>query len=1041
MMQKRTYSLWKHVTIILIFLSVLLGLRWFWMSLQETPEHALAEQGVLDMRGWDFEHSRSIQLNGEWEFYPEAFIEHEDTQQNRIEPPTYIQVPGDWSGAFSSPSDNSYGFGTYRLRILIDPSSEYPYAFWVKRIEASSQIEINGQKVPAFGKLSETAAGSKSKVMTYTESYKAEASVTEIELLVRAANFENPYNGGMIRSIRFGSQAVIDNERMYSIGFQMVTFIILLLHSLYAIILFLFNPKQKAFLIFFLLLLMAGITIVSDHDKLLLIWLPVSYAWGLKIRLLSYMFLTFFILALARNFSEDKSGTRIFRIYAALLAAYSFWLLGAPTSAIYWTYKHYFFLSFYVLPLVWFMYVIGKMIVRNHRDAVFLLLAATSILSSVIWGVFTARNIIDNIYYPIDIIAAMVGFSTYWFKRYFRNSDENIKLNEQLKKSDKMKDQFLANTSHELRTPLHGILSIAQTILANEQSAIQGKSYKDMELLVTISRRMSYMLDDLLDVVRLQDKRILLRQESLSIPSIVPAVMDMLAYMTEGKPIQMQMQIAQSTPPVWADEKRLVQILFNLLHNALKYTDEGFVRVTAEAGKDKLIIRVSDSGAGMDKETQERVFLPYEQGLYGISDGGGIGLGLSICKHLVELHGGELFVQSEPGKGSIFSFALPLADSSTLSAERLDVERPSPIVVEPLTVRLAQSNGTGYLSTLEAAASSAMGTTIKILAVDDDPINLKVLDSILTADQYSIRPVMSAHEALDWLAREQWDLMIVDVMMPHMSGYELTRKVREQFSISELPVLLLTARSQPADIYAGFQAGANDYVTKPVDALELKYRVWSLTSLKQSVDERLRMEAAYLQAQIHPHFLFNTLNSIMALSDLDTEKMRRLGEAFTSYLRISFDFLNSGELVSLTHELELVQAYLYIEKERFEERLTILWEVDTDLDLQLPPLTIQPLVENAVKHGLLSQAKGVTIHIRIVRQERATLFEIKDDGKGMEQEVVRQLLDAPVKGKRGIGLSNTNRRLIQTYGKGLTIHSSPGQGTTVSYVIPNRDLP
>ncbi|WP_141499882.1 ATP-binding protein [Paenibacillus luteus] len=1038
MMPKRTYTLWKHVTIIILFLAILLGLRWFWMSLQKTPDHALAAQGVLDMRGWDFEHSRSIQLNGEWEFYPEAFIEHEDTQQDWNEPTTYIQVPGDWSGAFSNRSDNSYGYGTYRLRILLDSSPDYPYSFWVKQIEASSQIEINGQKVPAFGKLSETAAGSKSKVMTYTESYKAGTEVTEIELLVRAANFEQPYKGGIIRSIRFGSQAAIDNERMYSIGFQMVTFIILLLHSLYAIILFLFNPKQKAFLIFFLLLLMAGITIVSDHDKLLLIWLPVSYAWGLKIRLLSYMFLSFFILALARNFSEDKSGTRLFKIYTALLAGYTICLLAAPTSVIYWTYKHYMFISFYALPMVWFMYVIGKMIVRNHRDAVFLLLAATSILSSVIWGVFTASNIIDNIYYPIDIIAAMVGFSTYWFKRYFRNSDENIKLNEQLKKSDKMKDQFLANTSHELRTPLHGILSIAQTILANEQSSIQGKSYKDMELLVTISRRMSYMLDDLLDVVRLQDKRILLRQESLSIQSIVPAVMDMLVYMTEGKPIQLQMQVAQSTPPVWADEKRLVQILFNLLHNALKYTDEGFVRVTAEAGKDKLIIRVSDSGAGMDKETQERVFLPYEQGLYGINDGGGIGLGLSICKHLVELHGGEFSVQSEPGRGSIFSFVLPLADSARLPAEHLGMERP--IVIEPLAARHAQPNGVGYLSTFEVAAASAAGSVLKILAVDDDPINLKVLDSILSADQYSIRSVMSAHEALDWLGREQWDLMIVDVMMPHMSGYELTRKVREQFSISELPVLLLTARSQPADIYVGFQAGANDYVTKPVDALELKYRVWSLTSLKQSVDERLRMEAAYLQAQIHPHFLFNTLNSIMALSDLDTEKMQRLGEAFTSYLRISFDFLNSGELVSLTHELELVQAYLYIEKERFEERLTILWEIDSDLGLQLPPLTIQPLVENAVKHGLLSQAKGVTIQIRIVRQGRATLFEIKDDGNGMEQEVVRQLLDAPVKGKRGIGLSNTNRRLIQMYGKGLTIQSSPGQGTTVSYVIPNRDL-
>src|SRR5690606_20063566 len=118
----------------------------------------------------------------------------------------------------------------------------------------------------------------------------------------------------------------------------------------------------------------------------------------------------------------------------------------------------------------------------------------------------------------------------------------------------------------------------------------------------------------------------------------------------------------------------------------------------------------------------------------------------------------------------------------------------------------------------------------------------------------------------------------------------LARTIRERFTISELPILLLTARSQLTDIYAGFAAGANDYVTKPVDALELKYRVWSLTTLKQSVDESLRMEAAYLQAQIQPHFLFNTLNSIMALSELDLDKMRDVSEAFATYLRCSFDF-------------------------------------------------------------------------------------------------------------------------------------------------------
>lgn len=196
-------------------------------------------------------------------------------------------------------------------------------------------------------------------------------------------------------------------------------------------------------------------------------------------------------------------------------------------------------------------------------------------------------------------------------------------------------------------------------------------------------------------------------------------------------------------------------------------------------------------------------------------------------------------------------------------------------------------------------------------------------------------------------------------MMPHMSGYELTQKVRARYSLYELPVLLLTARSQPEDIYTGFYSGANDYVTKPVDAVELKYRIRALTAMKISFNERVRIEAAYLQAQIQPHFLFNTLNSIAALSDMDTKKMQELITAFTSFLRISFDFLNIGELVNLSHELELVESYLYIEQTRFAERISVVWEVDPDINILLPPLSIQPLVENAIKHGLLKRQQGV----------------------------------------------------------------------------------
>ncbi|MED1616027.1 7TM diverse intracellular signaling domain-containing protein, partial [Aneurinibacillus migulanus] len=428
----RNYTFLKKITIIMVFLSILLGIRWFWFTILATPEHPHAAQGVLDMRGWNFENSRSIPLNGEWEFYPEAFISHKDIMRSAIAQPHYVQVPGDWRSALPKESDSSFGYGTYRLRILVDQPLKQPYTFWIQQIQASSIVEINGETAAVFGLPTKQTQTYRPRAVSYTASYTA-SNVKEIELLVRVANFDQPLKGGIVKSIYFGSQAAIDTEREYSIGFQLVTFIILLLHGLYAILLYVFGPRQKTFLMFFLLLLSAGLSIVSDHDSLLLIWLPLDYTWSLKIRLLSYIWLSFFSLALARSFSEYVTGTRLFYLYAIVLGIYSVFLLIAPAPLIYYSFAAKVFSFLYLFPLAWFVYLIGNMFIRNQPDSVFLLLGATSIVSSVVWGVFNYNIEMTRVYYPIDIIVAIIGFSAYGFKRYFRNSEENAKLNEQLR--------------------------------------------------------------------------------------------------------------------------------------------------------------------------------------------------------------------------------------------------------------------------------------------------------------------------------------------------------------------------------------------------------------------------------------------------------------------------------------------------------------------------------------------------------------------------------------------------------------------------------
>jgi len=1026
-------SLLKSAAVAGLFLAFLLGLRWFWSEIFFTPQHPDVVQGTLDLRGWDFSANPSIPLDGEWTFYPSAFVNRANEAEHASR---LISVPERWATAGVEGFDGAYGYGTYKLRILIDPNPDLDLSFWFQEVGASSRVEINGGKPFEVGQIGESKETYVPSMRTYLLSYETKGA-EEVELYVQAANFDHFTRSGIVRSIRFGDKDAIDTEWWYSIGFQLVTFAILLVHGLYAFILFLFSRREKEFLIFALLLFAAGITVVSSDEVILLNWLPINYTWLIKIRLLSYMWLSMLILMMGRVFSGRAEKSAVYRIFFGSFVAYTLFILFADVTLVSISYWLRIMTFYYVAPLAAFVWLTVKMMLERKNDVIYLFLAIVSVLSSVLWGIVDYWLQSTTVYYPIDIIAAIISFSAYWFKRYFRNAEENTRLTVQLREADKLKDQFLANTSHELRTPLHGMMNMARSVVEREKPVLGERSVADMELLITVGRRMSHLLDDLLDVTRLQEKRIVLRKEPLSVASIVSGVAAMLRFMVEGKPVRLVTEIGDSLPQVLADEKRLVQILFNLLHNALKFTDEGMVTVSAKAEGAKVVIRVSDTGAGMDEETRRRVFLPYEQGSRGMNEDGGIGLGLSISKQLVELHGGELTVSSEPGVGSVFRFSLPIADS-------LADAPPALTFRSDLTDR-------GYL---EAAASLLTETSpepsasasspqafeaghANILAVDDDTINLKVLVGILANEPYNIVTATSAREALELLGSHTWDLIVADVMMPQMSGYELTEKIRERFSMSELPVLLLTARSGPADVQAGFLAGANDYVTKPVEATELKYRIRALTTLKQTVSEQLRLEAAYLQAQIHPHFLFNALNSIMALSDEDTVRMRKLGDAFTSYLRISFDFLNSGKLVELSHELELVRSYLYVEKERFEYKLNIVWEVEPNMRLTLPPLTIQPLVENAVRHGVCGQIQGGTVRIRIVRQDGSALIEVSDDGVGMDDDKLSRLLDWADRTK-GIGLSNTNRRLTQLYGQGLFIRSRPGEGTTVSFLVPER---
>ncbi|WP_143106720.1 ATP-binding protein [Cohnella sp. OV330] len=1046
MMKKR-----KILAVVGLFLIVLTGIRLAWIGIQTNYARAEAENGLLDLSDWDPDAKPLFSLSGQWTFYPSQLITSGSDGVDLL-----LKVPGNWKEALRPSSGDAVGYGTYRLRILLPPGRLQGRELTVRvpGISSSSALYVNGRFMGSSGHPADRASAYTAGTRPYSITFAADRDV--LDLVLQAANYDDRVRGGLMESVRFGTaQAMSEAQRATEIA-QGALILLTGMHALYAIALYFIGVRQRPLLLFSLLNICGALSILCNEDRLLSVWFGVGFEAAYKVFYLSYLGAAALLLQYLRSLLPEFRILRHARWHLAACVLFGLFVLAFPARAFTAAYADGLHTALLLVSFITAPIVICLAVRRGAPDAIYLLLSAVAIAWNLMWGIFGYTFSLDSSYYPFDLLAFFVMLALYWFKRYFRNAAETVRLAERLQSADKRKDEFLVHTSHELRNPLHGMLNMAQAVLDSGERAGEAANRERLALLVAMGKRMSFLLHDLIDLNRLREDRLSVKPAPLRLQTEAAGVLDMVRFMADGKPIRLENRVPDLLPAVLADENRLVQILFNLLHNAVKFTNEGRVWIDADVEGDRVVVRVGDTGIGMDADTAKRIFQPYEQGeQQPDTNAAGFGLGLAISKRLAELHGGRLTVASTPGVGSVFRFTLPAAEAVSSDEAYSDPAALSPVLLDPVSSAAAYT-GSAHDEVAaagqapEAPASAIAGTAAaplseapargdrsRILAVDDDPVNLRVLEHVLSADLYEITTTTSGARALSLLNSGPWDLLIADVMMPDISGYEVARTARTFFSPSELPILLLTARYRAEDIEAGFAAQANDYIVKPVDAQELRMRVKALTDVAWAAREQMRLEAAWLQAQIQPHFLFNTLNSIAALADVDNARMRDLLSAFGDYLRASFDSANSDRLVPLGKELDLVRAYLYIEKERFGDRIRVIWEAEDHLHLPVPPLSIQPLVENAVRHGVLRRPEGGTVRIRIQETGDGVEISVEDDGVGMAADKLPQAMlpGGPSGRPSGIGLANTDRRLKQIYGKGLSVRSRAEGGTIVSFVV------
>ena len=395
-----------------------------------------------------------------------------------------------------------------------------------------------------------------------------------------------------------------------------------------------------------------------------------------------------------------------------------------------------------------------------------------------------------------------------------RLTETNAQLaiaNEELARSTRLKDEFLANMSHELRTPLNAILGLTEAL---QEEIFGSVNERQCQALQTVERSSSHLLeliDDILDVAKIEAGQIELDCTLTSIGRLCQSSMAFIKQQAFQKRIQLDIQLQLNLPDLLVDERRIRQVLINLLNNAVKFTLPGgsiILKVTqlfcgyysSDPSQQCFIhVQVIDTGIGISPENINKLFQPFIQIDNALNrQYTGTGLGLALVKRIVELHGGDVTLTSELGVGSCFTIKLPC--NLPLNTSEI-----------PVNDKLASTPKIESLLNEEISSQSHL-----ILLAEDNEANISTVSSYLQAKGYRILLAKNGQEAVDLATNHHPDLILMDIQMPIMDGLEVTKTIRLDPNLVDIPIIALTALAMKGDRDRCLQAGATDYLTKPV---------------------------------------------------------------------------------------------------------------------------------------------------------------------------------------------------------------------------------